>query len=139
MGVYVDDLIITGSNTEEIESFKLFMKTIFEMTHFGVLNSYLGVQVIQGKYEIKICQTNYAAKFIDMFNMSDNNASKTPVECRLKLNRDGEGIEVESTLFKKIIGCLRYLTLTRPDLVYLVSYLSRFMNKQYLNHMAAEK
>ena len=71
--------------------------------------------------------------------MSDCNASKTPMECRLKLNQDGEGTEVESTIFRKIIGCLRYLTLTRPDLVYSVSYLSRFMSKPYSDHMAAAK
>ena len=54
MGVYVDDLIVTGSNTQEIESFKLSMKTKFKMTNFGLLNSYVGIQVIQGKDEIKI-------------------------------------------------------------------------------------
>ena len=139
VGVYVDDLIIAGSNSEEIELFKLSMKTRFEMTDFGLLNSYLGILVIQEKDEIKICQTNYALKVMDIFNMLDCNASKTPMECRLKLNRDGEGTEVESTLFKKIIGFLRYLTITRPYLVYSVSYLSRFMNKPYLDHMAAAK
>ena len=54
MEVYVDDLIITGSNTEEIKSFKLSMKAKFEMIDFNLLNSYLGIQVIQEKDEIKI-------------------------------------------------------------------------------------
>ena len=55
VGVYVDDLITTRSNTEDIESFKLLMKTKFQMTDFGLLNSYLGIQVTQEKDEIKIC------------------------------------------------------------------------------------
>ena len=46
---------------------------------------------------------------------------------------------MESTLFRKIVGCLRYLALIQPDLVYLVSNLSRFMNKPYLDHMTAAK
>ena len=46
VGVYVDDLIITGSNIEGIEGFKTSMKTKFETTNFGVLNSYLGIEVI---------------------------------------------------------------------------------------------
>ena len=69
--------------------------------------------------------------------MLDWNTSKMSMECRLKLNQDGEGTEVESTLFKKIIGCLRYLTLTRLDLVYSMNYLSRFLSKPYSYHMAA--
>ena len=82
---YVDDLIITGSNTEEIESFKLSMKT--EMIDFGLLNSYVGIQVIQGKDEIKICQTNYALKVLDIFNMSDCSASKNSNGMLVKTKR----------------------------------------------------
>ena len=46
---------------------------------------------------------------------------------------------MESTLFRKIIGCLRYLTLTRPDLVYSMTYLSHFMSKPYTDHITAAK
>ena len=76
VGVYVDDLIITGSNTKEIESLKVSMKTKFEMIDFGLLNSYLSIEVLQEKDEIKICQTSYALKVLDIFNMSNCNASK---------------------------------------------------------------
>ena len=74
VGVYVDDLIIASSNTKETESFKVSMKTKFEMIDFSLLNSYLGIEVIQEKDEIKICQTSYALKVLDIFNMSDCNA-----------------------------------------------------------------
>ena len=46
VGVYVDDLIITRSNPKEIDLFKISMKDKFEMTDFGLSNSYLGIQVI---------------------------------------------------------------------------------------------
>ena len=111
VGVYVDDRFITGSNTEEIEGYKSSMKTKFEMTDFGFLNSFLIIKVIQGKTEIKICQKNYALKFLNEFNMKECNSSKTSMECRLKLNGEG-GVEVEPTPFIKLIRYLRYLTLT---------------------------
>ena len=139
VGVYVDDLIVTGSNTQRIEEFKSSMKTEYDMTDFGLLNSYLGVEVIQSKSEIRLCQSNYALKVVKEFDMEECNSAKTPMECRLRLSREGEGEEVESTYFRKMIGCLRYLTLTRPDLIYSVSYLSRFMSKPYSDHMAAVK
>ena len=86
-----------------------------------------------------MCQSNYALKILDDFSMNDCNPAKTPMERRLKLNREGEGVEVEATHYRKLIGCLRYLTLTRLDLIFSVSYLSRFMSKPYSNHMAAAK
>ena len=82
----MDDLIITRSNNEDIDSFKLSKKTKFGMTDFGLLNYYLGIQAIQEKDEIKICQENYALKVLNSFNMADCNASKTLMECPLKLN-----------------------------------------------------
>ena len=83
---------------------------------------------------IKLC-----IKVMDEYNMKECNSAKTPMECRLRLNREGEGDEVESTYYRKLIGCVRYLTLTRPNLIFLVSYLSRFMSKPYSNHLAAAK
>ena len=71
VGVYVDDLIITRSNTKGIEKFKSSMKTKFEMTDFGFLNSYLEIEVIQEKTEIKICQSIYALKILDEFNIKN--------------------------------------------------------------------
>ena len=139
VGVYVDDLIITGSNTQRIEDFKSSMQTKFEMTDLGLLNTYLGIEVIQGKSDIRLCQTNYALRILEEFKMKECNSAKTPMECRLRLNREGEGEEVESTYFRKLIGCLRFLSLTRPDLIFLVSYLSRFMSKPFSNHLAAAK
>ena len=139
VGVYVDDLIITGSTIEEIEGFKASMKTKLKMTNFGLINSYLGIEVIHKETEIKMCQSSYALKILDEFSMNYCNPTKTPMECRLRLNREGEGVEVEATHYRKLIGCLRYMTLTRPDLIFLVSYLSWFMSKPYSNHMAADK
>ena len=135
----MDDLIITKSNSKEIEAFKSSMKTKFDMTDFGFLNSYLGIEVIQGKFEIKICQTTYALKVLDEFNMRELYSSKSPMELCLKVNLEGEGVEVEPTLFIKLIGCLTYLTLTHLDLVFLVSYLSQFMRKPCSHHMATAK
>ena len=57
------------------------MKTKLEMTGFGFLNSYLGIEVIQGKTKIQMCQKNYALKILDEFNMKYCNPAKTPMEC----------------------------------------------------------
>ena len=49
------------------------MKTKFEMTYFGRLSSYLGIQIMQEEEEIKMCQTRYALKILESFKMSDCN------------------------------------------------------------------
>jgi hypothetical protein len=47
LGVYVDDLIVTGSDPAEILKFKREMTTQFEMSDLGLLSYYLGIEVDQ--------------------------------------------------------------------------------------------
>lgn len=56
MGVYVDDLVITGYGNKDISSFKAEMKNIFKMSDLGLLSYYLGIEVSQGPAGISLCQ-----------------------------------------------------------------------------------
>jgi hypothetical protein len=60
VGVYVDDLIITGGDSGELQRFKEEMKRKFQMSDLGALSYYLGIQVIQGPAGITISQEHYA-------------------------------------------------------------------------------
>jgi hypothetical protein len=71
--------------------------------------------------------------------MGDCNLTQTPMEDRLKLSWDSEAEEEDATLYHKLIGSLRYLVHTRPDLIFAVGYLSRFMQRPTTKHMAALK
>jgi hypothetical protein len=46
VGVYVDDLIITGSDRDNIRSFKEEMAAMFKMSDIGLLHYYLGIEVM---------------------------------------------------------------------------------------------
>ncbi|XP_026410542.1 uncharacterized protein LOC113305753 [Papaver somniferum] len=63
----------------------------------------------------------------------------TPVDERLKLTREGSGELVNSKDFKGLVGCLRYLTATRPDIVYAFGLVSRFMEEPRQSHLQAAK
>ena len=139
VGIYVDDLIITGPSGEQISKFKEEMKENFEMTDLGLLNSYLGMEIKQSSASIFLSQRAYSNHILEMFKMSDCNAIKTPMEVYLKLQKETKGRQVNLTNFRSLIGSLRYLMNTRPDLTYSVSYLSRFMDKPSSEHLVAAK
>jgi hypothetical protein len=56
-----------------------------------------------------------------------------------KLYDDKEGKVVDSTEYRRIIGCLRYLLHTRPDLAFSVGMSSRFMERPTVMHLNAVK
>ena len=64
MGVYVDDLIVTWSNTDVINTFKAEMKLKFEISDLGSLRSYLGLEVKQEDDYIFQSQNAYAQKIL---------------------------------------------------------------------------
>lgn len=47
--------------------------------------------------------------------------------------------QVDETLYISLIGCLMYLTATRPNILYVVSILSRFMNSAKESHLKVAK
>jgi hypothetical protein len=61
------------------------------------------------------------------------------MEERLKLSRNSTAAKVDATLYRSIVGGLRYLTHTRPDIAYAVGYVSRFMEDPREDHWTAVK
>jgi hypothetical protein len=139
LGVYVDDLIVTGGDPGEIAVFKKQMTSEFEMSDLGLLSFYLGIEVDQQKDCIAIKQTSYAKKVLSQFGMAYCNPTKVPMNPGYKLYDDKEGKVVDSTEYRRIIGCLRYLLHTRPDLAFSVGMSSRFMERPTVMHLNAVK
>ncbi|GKA19025.1 ribonuclease H-like domain, reverse transcriptase, RNA-dependent DNA polymerase [Tanacetum coccineum] len=139
VGVYVDDLIITGTPKKEIDKFKSQMKEIFEMSDLGLLAYYLGIEVTQSGGDISIKQSAYASKILTEAGMLESNETIIPMDPGTRLTKNTEGTMVNSTEYQSLIGCLRYLLHTRPDLSYSVGLLSRYMQEPKEQHMKAIK
>lgn len=109
------------------------------MSDLGLLNYYLGIEVSQNEDCITLKQSTYANKVLEKAGMQDCNPCKFPMEPRLELTKDENGEPVDSTTYKSIVGGLRYLTHTRPDISYAVGLVSRFMERPTKQHLQAVK
>jgi hypothetical protein len=127
--VYVDDLVITGSSLASVEEFKEEMKRAFLMSDLELLSFYLGIEVRQDAGGITLRQAHYAKKILEMAGIADSKAAATPMEERLRLSHDSTTEEVDATLYRRIVGSVRYLIYTWPDLTYVVGYVSRFLER----------
>jgi hypothetical protein len=61
------------------------------------------------------------------------------MEERLNLSRDSTMEKVDATQYRRLVGSLRYLVHTRPDLAYSVGYVSRFLQRPTMEHVQAVK
>ncbi|KAK9069105.1 hypothetical protein SSX86_013221 [Deinandra increscens subsp. villosa] len=115
------------------------MSSKFEMSDLGKLTYYLGIEVSQGEGGIRITQESYARKLLKEANMESCNSAHVPMDPGIKMGKDEKESEVDATKYRRIVGCLRYLLHTRPDLSYSVGVVSRYMQSLRQSHNQAIK
>eukprot|EP00253_Pinus_taeda_P008972 PITA_08972 len=137
--LYVDDLILTGSDPNLINHVKSSLKKKIEMTDLGHLHYFLGLQVLQSKEGISLSQSKYAFDILRHFHMEDCKPAPSPFQSGVKLSVSSTSPEVDATLYRQLVGKLLYLTHTRPDLSFAVGLVARFMQNPRESHWKAAK
>ena len=111
----------------------------FDMSDLGMMHYFLGIEVMQTLAGIFIFQKKYVKEILDMFQMKNCNYVRTPTKFGMKLAKNHEGKKINSTLYKQIVGSLMYLTTSRPDIMYSMSLISRYMENPTEMHLPTIK
>jgi hypothetical protein len=109
------------------------------MSDLGLLTLYLSIEVNQQPGLITLKQTAFAKKLLEKSGMESCNQAHVPMEPRLKLTKGSKNPPVDVTLYRSIVGSLRYLVHTRPDISFSVGMVSRFMEAPTTKHMSVVK
>ena len=104
------------------------------MIDLGLMRYYLGIEVRQEETGIFISQEKYAKDILKRFKMDSYNPISTPMKPGTKLSKFDGGERVEASKFRSLVGSLRYLTCTRPNLSLSVGIVSRFMEEPVHTH-----
>lgn len=109
------------------------------MYGLGNLSYFLGMEFKDTNERVFMRQINYARDILKRLKMRNCNATITLLETGAKLKKETNDEFVSATLYKQIIGSLRYLCNTIPDIYQSVGLLSRFMEKTEECHFIAFK
>lgn len=139
ISLYVDDLMVTGNDQRLIQKLKQNLMQMFEMTDLGEMAFFLGMEVNQIPGEIFICQKKYVREILKRFRMEECKSIATPMNQKEKLSRSDGSALADNAFYRSLVGCLMYLTATRPDILFPVSVLSRFLHCASEVHMTAAK
>jgi hypothetical protein len=135
--IYVDDLIITGDSDADISDLKKLLKQKFEMKDLGELHYFLSIEVIHSPKGIWLLQRQYALNKLSEYGMTGCKPISIPLEQNVKLSADEGDLMEDTTVYKRIVGSLIYMTITRPDLSYAVGVVSQFMQTPRKPHLDA--
>ena len=135
--VYVDDIVLTGTDSNTITALKTHLHSLFSIKDLGPINYFLGMKVTKTNQGFILSQAKFAQDLIKCSGFEIQKTSPTPLPINLKLHTDKGHIIPNPSHYRSIIGKLNFLTNTRPDLSYAVQTLSQFMHTPREPHLAA--
>jgi hypothetical protein len=135
--VYVDDIILASNDANAISDFTLFLNSKFRLKDLGSLKFFLGLEVARSKQGISLSQRKYTLEILQDSGLLAAKPVPFPMDSNLKLSRDAGSLLEDPTSYRRLIGRLLYLTITRPDIAYSVQVLSQFMSCPRQPHLDA--
>ncbi|KAG7594381.1 Retrotransposon Copia-like N-terminal [Arabidopsis thaliana x Arabidopsis arenosa] len=134
--VYVDDIMLVSNKDSAILDIKQLLATEFKIKDLGQLRYFLGLEVARSKEGISVSQRKYALELLEEFGFLGCKPVPTPMELNLKLSQDTGDLLSDPSYYRKLIGKLVYLTVTRPDICFAVNKLSQYMSNPRAPHLA---
>lgn len=122
-----------------MSEFKRSMLREFDMSDLGRMRFFLGIEVLQKSDGIYICQRKYAMEVLNRFGMMESNSVSSPLVPGFKASKDRDGVTVNETYYKQLVGSLMYLTATRPDMMFVTCLISRYMARPTEIHLQVAK
>nr|CAN64167.1 hypothetical protein VITISV_015919 [Vitis vinifera] len=83
--VYVDDIVITGSDQDGIQKLKQHLFTHFQTKDLGKLKYFLGIEIAQSNSGVVLSQRKYALDILEETGMLDCKPVDTPMDPNVKL------------------------------------------------------
>ena len=137
MLIYVDDLVLTGNKSSSIAALKKHLHTCFHMKDLGPLKFFLGIEIARSSAGLFLCQRKYALDIIAEAGLLGAKPVSTPIEQNHSL-ASATGVPLDSPdRYRRLVGRLIYLTITRPELSYTVNILAQFMHAPLTVHWEA--
>ena len=132
--VYVDDIIIIGSDQDGIQKLKQHIFTHFQTKDLGKLKYFLGIEIAQSNFGVVLSQRKYALDILEETDMLDCKPVDTSMDPNVKLVPGQEKSLGDPRRYRRLVGKLNYLTITRPDLSFPVSVFSQFLQSPCDSH-----
>ncbi|XP_028095256.1 uncharacterized protein LOC114295243 [Camellia sinensis] len=136
--MYVDDILVTGNDSYYIFTLITQMHSTFFMKELGLLKYFLGISVTSSFSSYFLSQKKYATEMLVKASMTNCKSSPSPMTFKSSIDQEDFPFSHPS-LYRSLIGALQYLTITRPDLAFVVNHACQFLQTPFTSHFALVK
>jgi len=104
--IYVDDMIVTGNDQDDISSLQQYLASEFEMKQLGNLKYVLGIEVARSKHGIFLCQIKYTLDLLSETGLLGSKPVDTPIEQNHKLFQCSNSASIDKGRYQRLVGQL---------------------------------
>ncbi|KAK2969735.1 hypothetical protein RJ640_015879 [Escallonia rubra] len=123
--------------SQKLCGFDSYLDQKFHIKDLGKLKYFLGIEVACSRSGIVICQRKYMLDILQESGLFGAKPSSFPMDSKHKLQTDIGPLCMDPGRYRRLVGQLLYLTITRPDISYAVHILSQFMQSPRQPHLDA--
>lgn len=125
--IYVDDILLTGSDSSVIKRLISELHNQFALKDLGPLQFFLGIEAHRTSSVLHLSQSKYMSDLLSKTALTDCKSVASPMASDHTLSLH-EGVPLDNpTLYRSIVGGLPYCTLTRPDISFAVNKVCQFI------------
>lgn len=135
--IYVDDMILTGSSEHSIAAIKKHLQALFPVKDLGPLKYFLGLEIARNSTGICLHQRKYCLDILSETGLTNAKPSNVPIVQHHKLSLSTSPEIQDASQYRRLVGKLIYLTITRPEISYAVHILSQFLANPKEDHWHA--
>jgi len=120
----VDDVLITGSCEKSIIAVKDYLHQVFTIKDLGYAKYFLGIEIARSSKGTFISQKKYVQDILKDTGLQDSKCSFIPMPRNHKFD-ESSPLYDDVEAYRRLVGRLLYLNMTRPDISFSVQQLSQ--------------
>ncbi|CAL2231089.1 unnamed protein product [Prunus armeniaca] len=136
--LYVDDIVVTGSDSTHLKQFVSILDGHFDIKDLGLLSYFLGLQVLHKDGTLHIIQLKYAHDLLEKANLLNSKPTYPPLAATVLLSVS-DGALISNPTKRELVGSLQYFILTHLDIYFSVNTVAQYMSVPHTPHFVADK
>ena len=137
--VYVDDIIVTSSDSHAIHRLINCLQLDFAINDLGPLHFFLGIEAVPIPNDLFLTQRRYIMDLLSLTKMTYAKPISSPMSFTHAVSAFHGYSLPDPIEYRSTVGTLQYLSLTRPDISFAVNKVCQFMHRPTNIHWQAVK
>lgn len=120
-------MLIANNNDSVVQDFKKYLAGHFLFKDLGFPKYFLGLEIARSAEGLSICQRKYTLDLLTDAGLLGCKPISIPMDSNTHIQHEGSSSLPDTKSYRRLIGRLLYLCISRPDISYAVNCLSQFL------------